>query len=173
MSSPSSREAPIRGRVTSIERSPRIEEAERRIATVSRLLDELVTVPGTTHRFGLDSVVGLIPGFGDIASAAIGVWIIAEAARFRLPAVVLVRMVVNTLVDFVVGVVPILGDAFDFFFKSNTRNLALFRRHATDPGASTTEHKAFLAGLVLLLVGMVWLVALAVGRLLSIEVPAP
>jgi len=173
VSAPSSRHAPIRGEVTRIGATSRIEEAERRIATVSRLLDELVTVPGTRHRFGLDAVVGLIPGFGDVASAAIGVWIIAEAARFRLPPIVLARMVVNTLVDLGVGVVPVVGDAFDFFFKSNTRNVELFRRHATDPGASTTEHRAFLAGLALLLIGVVWLLAIAVGSVLSIELPAP
>jgi hypothetical protein len=151
----------------------RIEAAERRIAVVTRLLDDMVTVPGTRHRFGLDAVVGLIPGVGDLASAAIGVWVIAEAARFKLPPVVLARMVVNTVVDFVIGAIPILGDAFDFVFKSNSRNLELFRRHATDPGASTAGHRAFLAGLALLLVGAVWLLAIALGALLSITIPAP
>ena len=96
---------------------------------------------------------------------------ILEAARFRLPGVVLARMVVNTVVDLVVGAIPLIGDAFDFIFKSNTRNLALFRRHATDPGASTTEHRAFLAGLVLLLVGLLWLAVVAIGWLLSIQIP--
>ena len=61
----------------------------------------------------------------------------------------------------------------DFVFKSNTRNLALFRRHATDPGASTTDHRAFLAGLVLVLVGVLWLAVVAIGWLLSIEIPTP
>jgi uncharacterized protein DUF4112 len=82
-------------------------------------------------------------------------------------------MVVNTVVDLVIGSIPLLGDLFDVVFKSNTRNLALFRRHATDPGASTTEHRAFLAGLVLLLVGVLWLAVVAVGWLLSIQIPVP
>ncbi|MFL5680134.1 MAG: DUF4112 domain-containing protein [Chloroflexota bacterium] len=140
---------------------------------MTRVLDELVTVPGTKHRFGLDAVVGLIPVVGDLASAAVGVWVIGEAARFKLPRVVLARMVVNTVVDFLIGLVPIVGDVFDFVLKSNSRNLELFRRHATDPGASTAGHRAFLAGLALLLVGGVWLLAIALGSLLSTTIPAP
>jgi hypothetical protein len=154
-------------------RSLRIEDAERRIAFMARMLDDLVTIPGTRQRFGVDSVVGLIPGIGDLASAAVGAWIIVEASRFRLPGVVLARMVINTVVDFLIGAIPLLGDLFDVVFKSNSRNLALFRRHATDPGASTTEHRAFLVGLVLVLVGLLWLAVVAVGRLLSVEIPAP
>ncbi len=154
-------------------RAPSIADAERRIALVARVLDELITIPGTRQRFGLDSIVGLIPGVGDLASAAVGGWIIVEASRFRLPGVVLARMVVNTVVDLVIGSIPLLGDVFDVVFKSNTRNLALFRRHATDPGASTTEHRAFLAGLVLVLVGLIWLAVVAIGWLLSIQIPVP
>ena len=154
-------------------RGSTIQDAERRIAFMARMLDDLVTIPGTRQRLGLDSVVGLIPGLGDLASAAVGAWIIVEASRFRLPGVVLARMVINTVVDFVVGAVPLLGDLFDVVFKSNSRNLALFRRHATDPGASTTEHRAFLAGLVLVLVGVLWLAVVAIGWLLSIEIAAP
>jgi hypothetical protein len=154
-------------------RSPTIADAERRIAFVARLLDDLVTIPGTRQRLGLDSVVGLIPGLGDLASAAVGAWVILEAARFRLPGIVLARMVVNTVVDLVIGAIPLIGDLFDVVFKSNSRNLALFRRHATDPAASTTEHRLFLAGLVLVLVGLLWLAFVALGWLLSIRIPAP
>jgi hypothetical protein len=151
----------------------RIDEAERRIATVARVLDELVTIPGTRQTIGVDSVVGLIPGIGDIASAAVGAWVILEAARFRLPGIVLARMVVNTVVDLVVGAIPLIGDVFDIVFKSNARNLALFRRHATDPGASTAEHRAFLVGLALILVGVGWLAIVVLGWLLSFRIPAP
>jgi hypothetical protein len=140
---------------------------------MARMLDDLVTIPGTRQRLGVDSVVGLIPGIGDLASAAVGAWIIVEASRFRLPGVVLARMVINTVIDFLIGAIPLLGDLFDIVFKSNSRNLALFRRHATDPGASTTEHRAFLAGLLLVLVGLLWLAFVALGWLLSVEIPAP
>ena len=154
-------------------RRERLAAAERRIRLVSRVLDDLVTVPGTNRRVGLEPVVGLIPGAGDVVSAAVGFWLIAEAARFRLPPIVLARMVLHTVVDLVVGLVPLLGDVFDFAFKSNTRNVELFRRYASDEAASTREHRLFFLGLVLLAVGLLWLIAVALGRLLSIEIPAP
>ena len=149
------------------ERSARLAAAERRLAAVTRVLDDLVTVPGTRRRIGVEPVIGLIPGAGDVVSAAMGIWLIGEAARFKLPPSVIGRMVLNTLVDLVVGLVPLLGDLFDFAFKSNTRNLALFRRYAADPGASTGEHRLILIGAVALIVGVLWLLLAALGQLLS------
>jgi hypothetical protein len=152
------------------DRTERLAAAERRLALVSRVLDDLVTVPGTRHRVGIEPVVGLIPGAGDVVSAAVGVWLIAEAARFKLPGPVVGRMVLNTLLDLVVGIVPILGDLFDFAFKSNTRNLELFRRYAADPGASTREHRVVVLGAVLVVVGVAWLLLALLGAVLSTEV---
>ena len=152
------------------ERSARLAAAERRLALVTRVLDDLVTVPGTNRRIGIEPVVGLIPGAGDLVSAAVGIWLIAEASRFRLPGSVVARMVLNTLIDLVVGIVPGLGDLFDFAFKSNSRNLALFRRHAADPSASTREHRLVLLGAVALIVGITWLLLALLARLLSIEI---
>ena len=154
-------------------RSERLKAAERRIATMSHILDDLVEIPGTGRRIGVDPVLGLVPVVGDAVSALASIWVIAEAARFRLPPIVLARMVVNAVVDFVIGAIPVVGDLFDFVAKANSRNLALFRRHASDPNASTADQKAFFAGLVLLLVGIVWLMVQLVGWLLSLEVPAP
>jgi hypothetical protein len=155
------------------ERSARLAAAERRISAVSHVLDDLVTVPGTQRRVGVEPVLGLIPGAGDVISAAVGVWLIVEATRFKLPAVVVGRMVLNTLIDLIVGVVPILGDLFDFAFKSNTRNVALFRRYAADPTASTREHGLVLLGAVVVIVGVAWLLLAALGALLSIEIGLP
>ncbi len=154
------------------DRSARFDAANRRISFVARILDDLVTLP-SGRRVGVEPVVGLIPGAGDIVSALVGVWLIVEAARFRLPGVVLARMVLNTLVDLVVGIVPVLGDLFDFAFKSNTRNVELFRRYASDEAADVGEHRRFFAGLLLVLVGIGWLLVSALGWLLSIEIPAP
>lgn len=148
-------------------RTERFRAAERRIATVSRILDDLVEVPGTGRRVGLDPVLGFVPILGDAVSAAAGFWIVAEAARFELPRLVLARMVLNVIVDLALGAIPFLGDLFDFVSKANARNLALFRRHATDPHASTTDTKALFLGLALLLVGLLWLVVQAVGWLLG------
>jgi hypothetical protein len=163
----------VSGPVVGASRSERFAAFERRYAAVSRVLDELVPVPGTNQRVGLDPVIGLIPVVGDLVSAAVGFWLIAEATRFKIPTVVLARMVLNTLVDLAVGAIPFLGDLFDVVSRSNKRNLELFRRYATDPVASTTSHRLFLGGLLLVLVGILWLLATAVGWLLSIEIPAP
>jgi hypothetical protein len=163
----------VSGPVVEPSRHERFAAFERRYATVSRVLDDLVPIPGTKQRVGLDPVIGLIPWIGDLVSAGVGFWLIAEAARFRIPSVVLARMVLNTLVDLAVGAIPFLGDLFDVVSRSNSRNLELFRRHATDAYASTAEHRAFLAGLALVVIGVIWLMALFVGWLLSIEIPAP
>ena len=154
-------------------RSDRLRAAERRIALVSRVLDDLVEVPGTGRRIGLDPVLGLVPVVGDAASAIASIWIIVEAARFRLPRIVLARMIVNATVDLVLGAIPLLGDLFDFVSKANARNLELFRRHASEPGASTADQRAFFAGVGLVLLGALWLVAQLIGRLQSIEIAVP
>jgi hypothetical protein len=150
-------------------RTERVLAAERRIGAVAHVLDDLVTVPGTGRRIGLDPVLGLVPFVGDIASALVAAWIVLEAARFRLPAVVLGRMIVNAVVDLLIGLVPFLGDVVDFGFKGNARNLELFHRHATDPGASTASHSAFLAGLALAGIGIAWIAVVLLGRLLALE----
>jgi hypothetical protein len=136
-------------------------------------MDDLVPIPGTSQRIGLDPVLGLVPGVGDLVSAIAGGWIIVEAVRFGIPGVVLLRMAWNTAVDLVVGAIPLLGDLFDVAFRSNRRNLELFRRHALDPAASTAEHWTFVAGLAVIAVGLLWLVWSAIAWLLSIEIPAP
>jgi len=154
-------------------RSDRLRAAERRIALVSRVLDDLVEVPGTGRRIGLDPLLGLVPVVGDAASAIASIWIIVEAARFRLPRIVLARMIVNATVDLVLGAIPLLGDLFDFVSKANARNLELFRRHASEPGASTADQRAFFAGVGLVLLGALWLVAQLIGWLQSIEIAVP
>ena len=163
----------ISGPVVGLSRTERFRAFERRYAAVSRVLDDLVPIPGTQQRIGLDPVIGLIPWFGDVVSAVVGFWLIAEAARFKIPSVVLARMVLNTTVDLATGAIPFLGDLLDVVSRSNSKNLALFRRHATDATASTTEHRVFLAGLVLIVVGLLWLAATLIGWLLSIEIPVP
>ncbi len=161
------------GEVVGQSRTERFRSFERRYAGVSRVLDDLVPIPGTTHRIGLDPVIGLVPWIGDLLSAVVGFWLIAEAARFRIPPVVLARMVLNTSVDLVAGAIPFIGDLFDVVSRSNRRNLELFRRHAIDTNASTAEHRAFLAGLALVVIGLLWLAVTLIGWLLSIEIPLP
>jgi hypothetical protein len=155
------------GEIVGASRAERFRAAEQRIGRVTRVLDELVSVPGTPIKVGLDPVVGLIPVVGDAVAAGVGAWVIAEAARFGVPRLVLGRMVLNLLLDLGVGAIPILGDAYDLFFRSNSRNLALFRRHALDPQASTRGERAFFAGLLLVIVGILWLAFVALGTIID------
>jgi hypothetical protein len=153
---------PLTGEVIGDTRRERFVAAERRIKRVTDVLDELVPIPGTTQRIGVDPLIGLIPVVGDVVAAVVGGWVILEATRFGIPRVVVGRMVVNLVVDLGIGAIPFLGDLFDIVSRSNSKNLDLFRRHALDPGASTRGEKAFFAGVVLVLVGIIWLIALAI-----------
>jgi hypothetical protein len=155
------------GEIVGASRAERFRAAEQRIGRVTRVLDELVAVPGTPIKVGLDPVIGLIPVVGDAVAAGVGAWVIAEAARFGVPRLVLGRMVLNLLLDLGVGAIPILGDTYDLFFRSNSRNLALFRRHALDPDASTRGERAFFAGLLLVIVGILWLAFVALGTIID------
>ena len=148
------------GTVTRIDptRTARLAAAERRIAHMTRIFDDLVVVPGTGgRRFGLDPIIGLVPVIGDVAGAVASFWIIGEAAKFQLPRIVLARMVFYASVDMVLGALPFVGDVLDFFSKANEPNLPLIPRHALDQGASTTDTRQFFNGLGLVFIGMVWL----------------
>jgi len=151
-------------------RTARLAEAERRIAVMTRIFDNLIEVPGTGRRFGLDPIIGLVPVIGDIAGAIASFWIIGEAARFRIPPIVLARMIIYAAVDLLLGAIPLVGDAIDFFSNTNERNLTLFRRHASDPGASTADTRLFFIGLAAIFIGLVWLTIQFVRWMLSIEI---
>jgi hypothetical protein len=92
-------------------------------------LDDRFRVPGTNFRVGLDGLVGLIPGVGDVATNAITGYIVYRAWRLGVPPSLITRMLFNLGVDFVVGLVPLVGDFLDIGFKANRRNAHLLRRH--------------------------------------------
>lgn len=101
----------------------------RRLTTIAQLMDTALVVPGTNIRFGADAVLGLIPGAGDLIGAAISLAIVNEARRLGVPNALLARMIVNIGFDAVLGAVPLLGDAFDVYFKANRRNAQLALEH--------------------------------------------
>lgn len=107
--------------------TPETLDALRRYAV---LLDSQFRVPGTNIRFGLDAIVGLIPGIGDISTPVFAAVLLLQGVRMRLPIVVQARMVLNAAIDMLFGFVPVLGDLVDIGFKANLRNLALLERHA-------------------------------------------
>ena len=101
----------------------------RRIRGLAQLMDTALRVPGTRIALGADSVLGLVPGIGDFAAAAISLFIVNEARRLGVPNDKLVKMLVNVGFDTVAGSVPVLGDVFDVYFKSNRRNLQVVLDH--------------------------------------------
>jgi len=115
-------------------------------------MDSAYRVPGTTFTFGWDPIVGLIPGVGDLATASFSVTVLYRAFRLGVPRVVLVRMVLNILVDLVAGAVPFAGDLFDVAWKSNTMNLALLERHA-QPGSRPSSGDWVVVLLALVVIG--------------------
>lgn len=102
------------------------------------MLDAAFRVPGTTFRFGLDAIVGLIPGAGDIGTAFFSVMILLHAVRLKVPKVVIGRMLLNSALDMLAGTVPLIGDLFDAGYKANLRNMGLLERHA-HPGVPPTQ----------------------------------
>lgn len=99
------------------------------IRKLSRLMDNAIRIPGIGFRIGLDPIIGLIPGAGDIISTGFSAYIIFLAARFGLPRDILNKMIFNIALEATVGSVPLVGDLFDAYYKSNIRNLALLEQH--------------------------------------------
>ena len=122
----------------------------------SRLMDSAWRVPGTRLRVGWDPIVGLVPGLGDVATASFSALVLVRALRLGVPRVVLIRIVLNILIDLVAGAVPLVGDLFDVAWQSNTMNVALLERHA-QPGVTPTSGDWAIVLLALVVVGGVLL----------------
>jgi hypothetical protein len=103
------------------------------LRALSRLLDNAFVIPGTRYRFGLDALIGLVPGLGDAVSAVFSSYLVLQAARLGAPRSVVSRMIANIALDTLVGWVPILGDLFDVAWKSNVRNMACWRSTCSIP----------------------------------------
>lgn len=127
---------------------------------LARLLDSQFRLPGTSFRFGLDAVVGLIPGFGDVAGAIASLAFLIQGARMGASRSVLARMVGNIVTEMLIGAVPGIGDIFDAVFKANNRNLRLLERLAAAPEETHRASARFLVwtaitvGVFLLVVGV-------------------
>jgi len=122
-----------------------------RLRRLSRILDEAVRVPGTQYRVGLDPLIGLIPGGGDVIGGLLGAYIVVEAARMGVPRAKLGRMGANVLLELGIGTVPVVGDLFDVTWKANVRNVTLLEEHL-DLEASRDRMSPWLAGLLIVLI---------------------
>jgi hypothetical protein len=116
--------------------SPQLSRAERiaRLETLANLLDTAFVVPGTEIRFGVDALIGLVPGIGDAITTIVSLYIVREARALGAPRHLIARMLGNVAIDSVVGAVPLLGDAFDVMWRANRRNVALLRGHFSKRG---------------------------------------
>lgn len=135
----------------------------QRLRRLTHLLDTSLRVPGTRWRFGLDPLLGLVPGLGDGAGALLSLYVLLEAGRLGAPRWTLLRMAANVAVEAVVGAVPLLGDLFDAAWKANRRNLRLLEAHLADAGGAERASRRWLGALALgLLLLMAGAAALAV-----------
>ena len=150
--------------------APLPETASRRLtalATFAQWLDAGFRVPGTNIRFGLDPLLGLIPGAGDAAGAVLAGWVFVEAIRLGASRATLLRIAGNVALDTVLGAVPLIGDIFDFAWKANLRNVRLLERHLMEPARAQRADRLFIAwvigGVTAVAVG-----ALTLGGLLTL-----
>jgi hypothetical protein len=115
------------------------------------IMDEIIRVPGTNFRFGLDPLLGLIPGIGDTSSALVSAFALIKALRLGVPKILLARMALNILTNEVIGVIPVVGDAFSFWFKSNSRNLEIIRNHSLGSAPPSATDWLFVIGVLVAL----------------------
>ncbi|WP_319575940.1 DUF4112 domain-containing protein [uncultured Desulfobacter sp.] len=131
------------------------EKSRKKLERLARYLDSLIKVPGFNARFGLDGLIGLIPGFGDTIGALISSVVISEAARLGAPKVLLLKMALNIALDALAGTVPVLGDLFDFVWKANQRNVYLLDSYLANPRETVVASRLFVWGLSAVLIGLV------------------
>lgn len=146
--------------------SPVLTESQRQIPQLawvdgfSRLLDTRFKIPGTDIRFGLDFLMGLVPGVGSVASLGFSGLMIITMARHGASGMLAIRMIFNVLLDTVVGFVPLLGNIFDLFYKANYRNLQLMREYYGEgkhQGSAWPVIIAIVISIFMVIAGTIWL----------------
>ncbi len=139
-------------------------EGLRRIA---QLLDNAFVVPGTSYRVGLDPILGLLPGLGDLISPLFTIGVLLQARALGVPKVVQGRMMINAGVDALLGTVPVIGDLFDFAWKANAKNLALLELHAREERSGSAGDYAFVVLMIAIVVALAALPVVLLGWFLS------
>jgi hypothetical protein len=127
-------------------------------------MDEAFTIPGTPIKVGLDAVIGLIPGVGDVIGGILSSWIVIGALRHRVPARIILRMIFNIGVDLTIGAVPLAGDVFDFLYEENVKNMRLLEKHRDRTRRPRSMAAiAFVASLIVL-----FIILMAVGMVAAV-----
>jgi hypothetical protein len=137
-----------------------------RYRAMARLWDEAIRLP-VIGRVGLDAVVGLVPGIGDIAGGLLAGYGLVLAARLRAPAPILMRMLMNIAIDTIGGVIPLVGDLFDTQFRANTRNLGILERWLDDPHGSRRRSVLVLLGVAIAFCALVTLTVWLAVRVIA------
>lgn len=136
------------------------------------MLDNAISIPGLGYRIGLDPLIGLLPGGGDLMTGLISIYIVAEAARLGVPAATLGRMGVNILLELIVGTLPMVGDLFDVVWKANAQNVALLENHIRYPRPGRRVDRVFaillITGLLVLMLGVASLSILIVQQVIQL-----
>src|SRR3954468_12013783 len=133
----------------------------RHLETLAKLMDNQFRIPGTNFRFGLDALIGLIPGAGDLTTFGISGVMVFIMAQNGASGAVLARMILNVLIDTLIGAIPLIGDLFDFGFKSNTKNIRLMKEHYLEGRHQGGAWKVILPVMLIfiaLFAGVGWLV---------------
>ena len=135
-------------------------EAEKRIVMnrlgrLAWLMDDFINIPGTKFKVGFDPLLGLLPWLGDAAGSIVSSFMISEAARLGVPKSLLLKMAFNIIVDALLGVLPLVGDIFDFGWKANSRNFKLLEKYLERPRKTVIESRLFVVILIVLIVGFV------------------
>ncbi|MBM9606538.1 DUF4112 domain-containing protein [Desulfopila inferna] len=143
----------------------------KRLRSLSKLLDSAIPLPGG-YRIGLDGLVGLIPGIGDVAGGVASSYIIIESARLGATTTTLLRMVFNVLLESIIGIIPFVGDLFDFVWKANEKNMDLMEKQLNSaPPQTSPEHRLKVTVIIILVILFAGIIALAyLGFLLLFRV---
>ncbi len=129
-------------------------ELEESLESLSRYLDDWIKIPVVGWRFGLDAIIGLVPNVGDTITSIASFYILIAGVRYGVPKITLLRMAFNIAVDYIVGSIPVVGDAFDFVWKSNKMNMNLIRERATGKNKGATSDYLFVGLIILALVAI-------------------
>ncbi len=127
---------------------------------IAKWMDSKFVIPGTNFRFGLDGLLGLIPGVGDLSTFAVSGYLVLLMARNGAGGYVLARMIFNIVIDVVLGTIPVIGDLFDFVHKANVKNMKLMQHYYTEGryrGGAWKVVVPVVVALLLVLAGIVWL----------------
>lgn len=145
----------------------------RRLRRISHLLDNAIPIPGTKHRIGLDPILGLIPGGGDLVGSIFAGYVVFKSAQMGVPQETLIKMATNIVFDTVAGTVPVAGDLLDVAWKANVKNIELLDAHLGSP--EPTGKKAdwlfvalLLLGLMLIVGGVIFLSVMIFGWLFRV-----